>query len=420
MLGDRLIQLNEYVSFHTPGHSGGIVDFPPFNAPIAWTDTTETPFTDDLKAPETIIAEAEAAVGKIYGTAPVIFSTAGATALIQTAIYRNRRERFLVYEAAHSSVYNALRLTGAAAYQSVGIPVEAAVKQCKATAVIVTSPDYYGRTVSRDDIERLGKKVKVIVDASHGAHFAFSDKLPVSATEYADTVIHSMHKTLPVLTGGAVLHVPENEYDDYMAAFRLFHTTSPSYPVMASIEAAAKYFSENGKRLYDKVYSDVAAFKRVACAAGYRTADNDDFSRVVIVAPGGGKALNDILLKNKIVPEFRSDNDVTLIVTPYNSDRLKDVGKVLTANPYRGDVGAAGIEAPKGVFGLEFADLGEVVPIAESRGRRAFGGIGEYPPGTPRIFPGQVIGDAEYEYLTKLSQSGGSFGLDKDGVSVIK
>ncbi len=419
MLGERLTELNEYISFHTPGHSGGMIDFPPFNVPLTATDTTETPFTDDLKYPESIIAEAEEFVRKAYGAESAMFSTAGATALVQTAVYRNRKERFLVFEAAHSSVYNALRLSGAEAFQSVGIPPERAVAGCGATAVIITSPDYYGRIIDPETVKKLNSAVKVIVDASHGAHFAFSDKLPVSATEYADTVIHSLHKTMPVMTGGAVMHVRADEYEDHMSAFRLFHTTSPSYPVMASIEGAVRLFSERGKALYDKVYSDVADFKKAAEQYGYALFESDDFSRVTISVPGGGKALYGILTGSGIVPEFRSADTVTLIVTPYNSGKLGAVADVLAACPCPRSERAPHAEPPKGVFRLEFANESERVPLSDCIGRRAFGAIGEYPPGTPGIFPGQVIGAEEYRYLSRLLP-GASFGLDKGCVDVIK
>ena len=422
MLEARLVEASEYISFHTPGHSGGFVDFAPFNAPIAVWDTTETPLTDDLKNPEGVLAAAETAVGKAYGTSKVLFSTSGATTLIQTAIYKNRKSKFLIYEAAHSSVYNALRLTGAEAYQSTGTELEEGVRRSGADCVVVTSPDYSGRVVPYEKIAALRREgLKIIVDASHGAHFAFSSKLPVSATEYADIVIHSLHKTMPVLTGGAILHVPEESFKEYLNAFRLFHTTSPSYPVMASIEGAAKYFSENGEALYAFVMRAVLEFGREAEKAGRQLLKNDDFSRVVILAPGCGEELYSRLKEAKIIAECCSADSVTLIVTPFNADKLGKVAEVLKKCPDTGGAPMEPIAPPAAITRLEFGEDYEVVPPERAYGRRAFSPIGGYPPGTPAIFPGQRIGERELEYLKKLSLlPGRAFGLDKEGISVIK
>ena len=122
------------------------------------------------------------------------------------------------------------------------------MRDIKPSALVVTSPDYFGNTLDLEYIKGLCEScgAALIVDAAHGSHFAFCDRLPVSATGYGDLVIHSFYKTMPVMTGGA-LHCKESTPKRAAFALSEIHTTSPSYPVMLSIESAVAVMSE-GRR----------------------------------------------------------------------------------------------------------------------------------------------------------------------------
>ena len=112
---------------------------------------------------------------------------------------------FLIVGKAHVSIYNAMRLFNARAYHVDSFQEEFLQDNIK--TVIVTSPDYFGNAFGLEYLSKCCKanNVTLIVDASHGSHFQFSEELPISATNYGDLVVHSMHKTMPVMTGGSVL-----------------------------------------------------------------------------------------------------------------------------------------------------------------------------------------------------------------------
>lgn len=425
-LAERLKALEKSISFHTPGHNGGVVDFLPFSAAgFMRFDLTETYGTDNLLEPETVILDSERATGACYGTGPVMYSTAGATALMQSAVWANRDKRILIAGAAHKSVYNAVRISGAEAYQSVGLDIASAIALSRAEAVIVTSPDYFGRCADLAAVSEAARTsgAVLIVDASHGAHFAFSTILPDSATEYADIVIHSMHKTMPVFTGGAIMHSPEKERGKYMEAFALFHTTSPSYPVMLSIEGAAAKFKSDGEAMYALVAERLELFKEKIKNTPYSVAATSDPTRLVIEAPAFGGELYRALVNAGIYAELYTPDEVVFIVTPYNDDKLEDLSAAIRAVPYGGSgKKEEGISRAPEIFRLAFPSESERVPVSNALGRVVATPVGMYPPGTPTLFPGEEIGAEELEILKKLSRLPAErvFGLENGSVNVVK
>src|SRR5699024_10184189 len=132
--------------------------------------------------------------------------------------------------------------------------VEEALRQnSDAKAVYVTSPDYYGVLA---DIQGLAEvchshNVPLLVDNAHGTHLALLGKHPLALG--ADLTACSAHKTLPVLTGGAFLNVGDTELSRKLdfaerakEAMALFGSTSPGYPVMASLDLARAWAVEQG------------------------------------------------------------------------------------------------------------------------------------------------------------------------------
>lgn len=423
-LAERIKALKDSISFHTPGHSGGVVDFFPFDAPLGETDWTETAATDNLLKPEGVIGLSEKATAAAYGTESALYSTAGATALVFSAVYANRSERFLIYGEAHKSVYNAVAVSGAEAWQTTRPDLKKALGESGASVVWITSPDYFGKTLDLNQIKRTAdeKGVSVIVDASHGAHFAFSSILPDSATEYFDTVIHSLHKTMPVLTGGAVMHVKSEHREKYMEAFRTFHTTSPSYPVMLSIEAAVALFKKEGEKLYRKVKERIDEFRLGISGTAYSVAETADPTRLVISAEGFGAELCEKLEDEGIYAECCFDDGVALIVTPFNAHKLTKVVAALKRIEYRPTPTQSFPACDGATFKLVAEGKKEKVSLSDALGRRMYAGAGVYPPGTLKLFPGQTIGERELEILVKLAEmpSERVFGLENDGINVIK
>ena len=121
----------------------------------------------------------------------------------------------------------------------------------KPVAVYLTSPDYLGNVLDVESISKVCKKhdVLLIVDCAHGSYLKFLDKSLFPTDLGADMCCSSAHKTLPVLTGGAYLHIKEellNKLEiDPKTALSLFSSTSPSYLIMASLDSANAYLCED-------------------------------------------------------------------------------------------------------------------------------------------------------------------------------
>ena len=352
--------------FHMPSHGGkgalpadeGLFASAPF-------DVTELSFSDNLASSSGVILEAENLAATAYGADKTLFFTAGATDALRTALLCVRKESIAFLGDMHKSFYAAQRLF------SLDVTDISSIDQIKGFgAVCVTSPDYYGRV---KDIGAIAKKCReagavLIVDEAHGAHFAFSPLLPESAVTQADFVIHGAHKTLPVYTGGAMLHVKEEFYQKAREMRREAIGTSPSYLVMASLDYARGLFEKEGAALYAALKEKIDRLKNKYSTV--ETLDNDDFSRVVILKKGGGLALNAALEKAGVFVEAADADRVVLIVTPFNADGLNEVFS---------------IAAECKESNQKFSDISDII------GKVSAYDVGIYPPGVPLVKAGEIF-----------------------------
>ena len=353
--------------FHMPSHGGereidgeGLYDSAPF-------DVTELSFSDDLSASAGVILEAEELAAKAYGADHTLFFTAGATDALRTALLVVRERRIAYLGDMHKSFHAARRLF------SLDVTDISSVEEIEGGgfgAVCVTSPDYYGRV---RDIAVLAEKCHkagalLIVDEAHGAHFAFSSLLPESAVKYADLVIHGAHKTLPVYTGGAMLHVRDPFYLRAREARREVIGSSPSYLVMASIDYARDLFEREGEALYAALRVEIDGVKRAHPTVSVLPAD--DFTRVVVFKSNCGYALCAALEREGIFVEATDADRVVLIVTPYNIDALDRAFEVMEK---------CREENPKN------PDISDII------GKASLYDVGIYPPGVPLVRAGEIF-----------------------------
>ena len=309
--------------FHTPGHSG--------KAEAGKYDVTELSYSDNLLHPQGEIVALEKKIASVYKAEACFISTQGATTSLWEAVFANKdRGEYLLVGNIHSSVYNALRAFSLRAYHVDKFDAENIPEGVK--TIIVTSPDYYGNCQPLKNIcDAAHKKgIKVICDAAHGSHFIFSEKLPASATEYADFIVHSLHKTLPVTTGGSVLLVRDKQDASACAlARKILHGTSPSYITLCSIEKAFSSVEEY-PALYEEVLKSVEAFKN-GLKAPFSVAASDDKTRLVLTSPFSGAAVADALEKAGFIAEMSAENKVVFIVTPNNHKELAGLLKAINA-----------------------------------------------------------------------------------------
>lgn len=401
------------ISFHTPGHSNKLKS-------LAKLDTTELCYSGNLLEAQGITKELEDKISRVYKAESAYISTNGATNCILTAVYTLKDYGgFLIFGQVHTSVYNALQVSKAMVFDCDTLP-DTPPQGVK--TLIFTYPDYFGKCADLAAIKAYCEKhnLYLFVDSSHGSHFIFSSKFPHSATNYADMVACSLHKTLPVATGGAVLLCNKEEFSDKLSLSRkLFHSTSPSYITMSSIDSAISCFANKGVRLYDKVFAAIERFTE-ADIGNFKIEKTDDTTRFVLVGKFCGAAVSAELFKRRIDMEMSFENKVVAIVTPYNCKKLPRLSRALKKiSELSLPEWIASEKKPK-IVGLRLVEPGgefELVPLAESVGRTAYCDMGVYPPGVPFIKAGETITAEAAELLKKNPLN--SFGLVNGRAAVL-
>lgn len=285
-------------SFHVPGHKNGKINLgreKPYFDSLMKLDVTELSDLDDLHSPEGVIREAENLLADLYKVKKSYFlvngSTVGNLAMIMATLKPG--DIVLVQRNCHKSVFNGIDLAGAtpvylgpevdeelkiASGVSVDTVKTAINSYPNAKAIIVTYPNYYGVTNDLKEIISIShkNKIPVLVDEAHGAHFIASNKFPPSAVELgADIVVQSAHKTLPALTMGSYLHVNSQyiTHDSVSAYLRMLQSSSPSYPIMASLDIARSYLG---------TYSNVDVISLLQVLSEFRIALSD-FNGIKVV-----------------------------------------------------------------------------------------------------------------------------------------
>ena len=280
-MNERFILENQLKSYaaeglypmHMPGHKREMTPAP--DLPFAW-DVTELPGTDDLHEATGILAEAMARTASLYGVIHTWYlvngSTCGNLAAIRAAVPYGGE--LLVARNSHKSVYHAIELGNLQAHYLMPQMDEAfdicgsvrpqqvaqmLRKYPDSKAVVLTSPTYEGVLSDVAQIAQMCHQagIPLIVDEAHGAHLGI---LPEKAQHFfpkgavqsgADLVIQSPHKTLPSLTQTAWMHLQGTliQADEVERQLDVFETSSPSYPLLASLDGCTGILRESGEEL---------------------------------------------------------------------------------------------------------------------------------------------------------------------------
>lgn len=248
--------------FHMPGHKRN-ESFIPFDARLY--DFTEVDGLDALHHPTGIIKHANESMAQFTGAEHSYMLVNGGSSGMLAAIIGsvNEGDKILVAANCHQSVYNALVLSGAVpVYISPQITEEGlaggisisdmyrAFSDNDIKAMVITSPTYEGFTSDVAVIADIVHKHNaiLIVDETHGAHFPLSSEFPKTAIEqHADISVNSWHKTMPALNQAAVLNVKSERVDcgRIERAISMVTTTSPSYPILASMDYSRDLLSKD-------------------------------------------------------------------------------------------------------------------------------------------------------------------------------
>lgn len=257
MLKEDILALNIKHSFAMPGHKGE----------LSCHDITEIYGADDLREPNGILKAVEDNLAIAFNSYKSYISVQGSTlgnfAMVYSAYltYPNKK-RVLTNANPHISIINICKVLGLELVISDDIIIDK-----DTLCVILTYPTYFGNCIS--NIEEIIaqahlQNIPVFIDNAHGAHFAFSDKLPKTPMELGcvaaaegnpakqgiDASVTSVHKTLPCLGQTAVINLSHNSLvseDTMKEAINIFQTTSPSYLLMSSIDSGVRYMQAEGK-----------------------------------------------------------------------------------------------------------------------------------------------------------------------------
>lgn len=303
---------NRKLLFTTPSHAQKFFIFNKFRQFYKY-DISETEAQD----PQTALSEAQNRAAKIYKTNYTYFLTNGSTSGIIASVLActKKGDKVLIWRHAHPCHHNAVVLAGCEpvyydlpSVKDWGIPDKTTpelinIKGVK--AVIVTSPSYEGIVSDIKSLKQVCKKngAYLIVDEAHGALYPFSDKLPQSAVNIADFTVQSLHKTAGGLNPTALLHVNCNL--NAQEALSMINTTSPSYPLLASIEANINYLnSSKGRKKIDSLITSIENMK-----ASLKNVDfgGNDITKILIRKEG----LTGYQLSEKLFDEFSIEDEKT-------------------------------------------------------------------------------------------------------------
>lgn len=328
------------VRMHMPGHKGvGIFGF-------EGMDLTEINGADELFAAEGIIKESEQNASSLFGC-PTYYSTQGSTLCIQTmctilcqdAKSKGKKPKILAGRNAHRSFIHAAALLdfdvawlyGNNDYLSCKISPESLEKEIvenHPTAVYLTNPDYLGNLLDITALASICKKYNVLlaIDNAHGAYLRFlKDSLhPIDLG--ADLCCDSAHKTLPVLTGGAYLHLSDslNQVwgNDVKHFMEYFSSTSPSYLIMASLDAANDVLNRTFRSSLSECIRYVDSLKNKLVQRGYTILSGEPM-KITISTKDYGYTGNEIayfLMDRDIYPEFYDSDYIVFMPSPYNTN----------------------------------------------------------------------------------------------------
>ena len=431
----------DYYPFHMPGHKRN-----PFSVDGKFPferDITEIDGFDNLHHPEGILKRAQEGAARLYGSKECFFSVNGSTAAILSAISAavSRGGQILMGRNCHKAVYHALYLMNLKPIyiypqteESLGINggispsrVERELEENKEIqAIILTSPTYDGIV---SDIKKIAEiahryQIPLIVDEAHGAHLRFSDYFPVSAVDLgADVVIQSLHKTLPSMTQTAVLHLLSDRVDrEKIQRFMgIYQSSSPSYILMASIDACMEKMEKDGEKMYREyigmlkdVRRRLSACKHIRLVGedliGSRGVFDYDLSKLIFSAKKSsltGKELYQILLERyHLQMEMESENYVLAITSVGDTEegflRLCEAIEEID----RKEAGSYQPEEEEEIFkdSLSNIKMKQVMTITqameapvkkyaltESIGQISAEFVYLYPPGIPLLVPGELI-----------------------------
>ncbi|NDI37089.1 aminotransferase class I/II-fold pyridoxal phosphate-dependent enzyme [Chengkuizengella sediminis] len=462
--------MGQQASFHVPGHKFGLdlhKEEQYYFEHIMQIDYTEITGLDDLHDPQSIIKDALELAANCFGAEQSYFlingSTVGNLAMILSVCGRD--DVIIVQRNVHKSIINGLVLAAAKAVflppnidpktgLDLGVSLnnlqEALIQYPDAKAVLLTNPTYYGIGMKLKRLVDLVHEyhIPILIDEAHGAHYGFHPKLPESSLSCGvDVVVQSTHKMLTSMTMSGMLHVQGNLIDrERLDRFlNMLQSSSPSYPLMASLDISRRWISTRGRESIANVQSIILTFKKeMEILKWFEIVDitkdfgkdytQDPFKILIhdLTATLSGYDLQAAIEKRGCMIEM-ADPKFILIVCSVSTIE-DDMNRLLNA-----------LKDISFHFNLKKKELGEnitnicnemaytslspplkmenhfentkVVSLDQALNFRSAEMVIPYPPGIPLLYPGEII---NYEVILKINQyidSGAHFQGSKEIVN---
>lgn len=478
-------------AFHFPGHRRG-AGAPPRMAGLVGkgvfaADLPELPELDNLHAAEGVIQEAQVKAAALFKAEQTWFLVNGSTCGIQAAVMAscNPGDYLILPRNAHMSAVSAMVLSGALpkyispiADSTWGVShgvhskdIDMAIRQVQSAggrvgAVLVVSPTYFGICSHVGHIATIchSHGVPLIIDEAHGAHFHFHEEFPQPALKQgADIAVQSTHKVLGSLTQSAMLHSQGSivERERLSQSLQMLQSSSPSYILLASLDAARAHMDTGGPN--PNLNPNCSVMERpLALAATLRQALRQipgialleistlpkqaitdgaiagiDPLRITVglweLGLTGFEADDILRLEHGVIAELPSLRSITFALSAGTSERdvtrliesleslsarfrvgnknessaflLPDQEEVAPSVNASGawDSNPVGALSPREAFFAKW----ERVDAADAVGRVSAELLCPYPPGIPIVAPGEVFTQAAVDYLTVVVAKGG-------------
>lgn len=412
------------VRMHMPGHKGaGILGF-------EGMDLTEIYGADELFAAEGIIKESEQNASNLFGC-PTYYSTQGSTLCIQTmctilcqdAKSKGKKPKILAGRNAHRSFIHTAALLdfdiewlyGNSDYLSCKIhaeDLEKAIIESLPTAVYLTNPDYLGNLLDIKSLASVCKKHNVLlaIDNAHGAYLRFLEPSLHPIDLGADLCCDSAHKTLPVLTGGAYLHLSDslNQVwkNDVKHFMEYFSSTSPSYLIMASLDATNEVLDTTFRNSLSECIQRVDGLKNTLVQYGYTILSGEPMKITISTKEFGytGNEIANLLMECDIYPEFYDSDYIVLMPSPYNTkDDLKRLETclcgierkpILVNKPPKLEQSKKAMNVRQALFSSSIT-----LDVSKSLGQVCSSVTVSCPPAILPVIPGEVISESSIEVM---------------------
>lgn len=326
--------LEEYIEkdlsrFHMPGHKGA-ESFPDYYK----YDITEVEGADSLFESSEAIFETEKRFERIYGAGASLLSAGGSTLCIQAMLTATLEpgDEFIIARNCHASAVNTMALLDLRPVWINPRDIKGAEKAFEehpnAKAIYLTSPDYFGVLSDIGAFAKLCSEhgAKLLVDNAHGAHLHFTpiEMHPIALG--ADMCADSLHKSLPVLTGGALLHMKDGaQREKAKQKMRLFGSTSPSYLIMLSADRCAEYLETNARYDFAMLNGKVANLRYRAFEHGLAPkVRNVEPARLTLSVKSTEMTAEEFgkrLREHGIEPEYVNDEWAVLMASPFNTEK---------------------------------------------------------------------------------------------------